>query len=246
MLDWHSLHAVIKAAPRVIFSGDHQQLPPVYGESVFKKLLDILPVVTLRKSWRFSNECNLEYIYKKDTYEIISAVKSLSAMFYRQEKNFQILSPVKGGMLGIDYLNNALRNSLNGASRFINNEELFRKKDRVVVRRNVYVDGLLIASNGDTGYVIEKQDNFISVRLKDRRIVLLEHTDINLAYALTVHKSQGSEYDYVIFVIPPNIDPGFLTDELIYVGKTRGRIKTYIFSLQNPRASSFNSIQLTK
>ena len=96
--------------------------------------------------------------------------------------------------------------------------------DKVIVTENVYVDGELIASNGQMGYVVSKDMGFIGLLLPSDGdgTVLIEPKDIKLAYALTVHKFQGSESDYVIFVIPPGTDREFLTDEMVFVGTTRG------------------------
>ena len=102
--------------------------------------------------------------------------------------------------------------------------------DKVIVTENVYVDGELIASNGQMGYVVSKDMGFIGLLLPSDGdgTVLIEPKDIKLAYALTVHKFQGSESDYVIFVIPPGTDREFLTDEMVFVGTTRGRKMTYV------------------
>ena len=100
----------------------------------------------------------------------------------------------------------------------------------MIVTENVYVDGELIASNGQMGYVVSKDMEFIGLLLPldGDGTVLVEPKDIKLAYALTVHKFQGSESDYVIFVIPPRTDREFLTDEMVFVGTTRGRKMTYV------------------
>ena len=81
--------------------------------------------------------------------------------------------------------------------------------------------------NGQIGIVSKKDEEYIGVRTADG-LIMFYPREIDLAYASTVHKFQGSESDYVIFIIPPGMDMEFLTDEMIFVGQTRGRNMTYI------------------
>jgi exodeoxyribonuclease V alpha subunit len=74
---------------------------------------------------------------------------------------------------------------------------------------------------------VKKDGKYLRVKTGEREVNLLRG-EVELAYALTVHKSQGSEYDYVIFAIPPGVRDDFLTEELKRVGETRGVIKTYV------------------
>lgn len=243
MLDWYTLYAIVKAVPRGIFAGDPEQLPPVQGESVFKKMMEILPVVKLDKNWRFENAHNgpdVEEIRRGDSYAILTTLQSIIASFKRQGKSYQVLSPVKGGMLGIDNINRIMQRSNHAP--LIGAKKYFKIYDRVIVKRNVYIDGTLVASNGEIGVVSYGQKNYIAVDFTRGKLVLLEEEDMELAYALTVHRAQGSEYDNVVFVIPPDMDNEFLSDELLNVGKTRGKIKTYVLVQKHCKPAMANTI----
>ena len=230
MLDWYILHAILKAAPRVVFSGDPGQLPPVEGESVFRRMIDVLPIVELTKKWRFANSGApaVKVCHVDNDFSAMRLIKKIATTLKDHGKTFQVITPVHGGPLGTKQLNVFLQRIVNPQS-----ESVFREikaQDKVIVTENVYVDGELIASNGQVGYVVSKDMEFIGVQFPSDGdgAVLIEPKDMELAYALTVHKFQGSESDYVIFVIPPRTDREFLTDEMMFVGTTRGKKMTYV------------------
>jgi ATP-dependent exoDNAse (exonuclease V) alpha subunit len=230
MLNWHTLHAILKAAPRVVFSGDPGQLPPVEGESVFRIMTDVLPVVELTKKWRFANSGgpSVKVYHVNNEFSAMLLVKKIATTLKDHGKTFQVITPVHGGPLGTRRLNVFLQKIVNPQSESVFQE--IKAHDKVIVTENVYVDGELIASNGQMGHVVSKDMGFIGLQFPSDGdgTVLIEPKDIKLAYALTVHKFQGSESDYVIFVIPPKTDREFLTDEMVFVGTTRGRKMTYV------------------
>lgn len=229
MLDWWTLHAIVEAAPRVIFSGDPNQLPPVHGEPVFKKMIELLPSVHLEKNWRFISGTapDITVIPRKSKTEILSTVKTLAIDLYRKKANFQVITPVKDRMLGTYRLNSYLQDVLNKNSTPIGKTKRLRIGDRVIVNKNIYVQGVLIASNGTTGTVSGEQRGFIEVIANGYK-VYIEEKDLELAYVITVHRSQGSEYDYSIFIVPSDVGSEFLSEELMLVGKTRGKVKNYV------------------
>ncbi len=246
MMNWRTLHAVLLASPRIIFSGDPEQLPPVGGESVFKKMIETLPVVKLDKTWRFKNGLCVETIKKETEKEVFVALSNLLTAL--KHKDFQVITPIHGGLLGTRYLNTYIQGSFNPSPVILDN---LRYKDRVIVTRNIYLDGELIAANGQVGIAegVDTVEGNIYVCVGFQRNgsyngshnsshngsqrngrVLVDRKDLELAYALTVHKYQGSECDYVVFIIPDRkkVREDFITDEMVLVGKTRGRMKTYV------------------
>lgn len=221
MLNWYTLYAVLRAAPRVLFSGDPEQLPPVEGESVFREMLKVVPSVKLVKGYRFQGgRLNVEEIPVKDEIHAILILKKLIQRL--KNEDFQVITPIHHGPLGTKRLNLILRNILNPDG----STEGFRQGDRVIVTRNIYVTGELLASNGQTGIVEGRENGYIRVKTGNDT-VLIEEGNLELSYALTVHRFQGSEADYVIFILPFDVDRDFITDELLFVGKTRAKIKTY-------------------
>ena len=159
-------------------------------------------------------------ISRRDYSGVLTTTKTLAASLSRQAKPFQIITPLVevAHELNLQIKRDILRKKI----------DEFTLGDRVIINRNIYADGLLVVSNGDTGVVIRKEDDeFYRVDVRGN-IIMLRQKEMELAYALTVHRAQGSEYDYVIFAIPPGVRRDFITEEMKYVGKTRGKIKTYV------------------
>ncbi|MBI5063009.1 MAG: AAA family ATPase, partial [Desulfatitalea sp.] len=140
----------------------------------------------------------------------------------------QILAPMVRGTLGTVSLNALIQAQANppaeGRHQLTVGERIFRDGDRVIHRRNNYDLGVF---NGDIG-VIDRIDNAALtcvVAFPDGRQVLYQREDIvelELAYAITIHKSQGSEFAAVII---PVLSQHFkmLFRNLIYTGLTRAR-----------------------
>ena len=141
----------------------------------------------------------------------------------------QILSPMTRGSMGTVSLNKVIQEASNpfieGKKQLKAGERIFRIGDRVIHRRNNYDLGVF---NGDIG-VIRDMDNIdltCSVSFyPDNRLVHYKQTDImelDLAYAITIHKSQGSEFEVVII---PVLTQHFkmLFRNLIYTGITRAK-----------------------
>jgi len=86
-------------------------------------------------------------------------------------------------------------------------------------------DQSLGLSNGDTGVVIRDGDQLVAVfdsALGILRFDPVQLEDVETAYAMTVHKSQGSEYEAVVMILPPVTSP-LVGRELIYTGVTRAK-----------------------
>ena len=141
----------------------------------------------------------------------------------------QVLSPMTRGSLGTLNLNKMIQNTSNpyveGKRQLKVGERIFRIGDRVIHRRNNYDLGVF---NGDIGVIqdINNIDLTCSVSFfPDHRLVHYKQNDImelDLAYAITIHKSQGSEFEVVII---PILTQHFkmLFRNLIYTGITRAK-----------------------
>ena len=156
--------------------------------------------------------------------------------------SIQVLAPLKAGVCGIDNLNRSLQEKINPPK--VNKmeipigETIFRVGDKVMQTANNYnlvwkkMNGFIEEEgegvfNGDIGYIelIDFQTNEMVVMFEDGRRCLYPRTEIgqlSLAYAITIHKSQGSEFDVVI--IPAIAGPSMiLTRNLIYTAVTRAK-----------------------
>jgi exodeoxyribonuclease V alpha subunit len=150
---------------------------------------------------------------------------------YYGNTEIQILSPMAKGSMGTHRLNNVIQATTNPASEIKKEmkygEKTYRINDRVIQKRNNYD---LNVFNGDIGKIIEIDHNASTFDVKFNygksfRIVQYKKeylNEIDLAYAITIHKSQGSEFPIVII---PIMTQHFkmLYRNLIYTGVTRAK-----------------------
>ncbi len=149
--------------------------------------------------------------------------------YHGKEKEIQILSPMTRGSMGTVALNRVIQEAANppmaGKPQIQAGQRIFRIGDRVIHRKNNYTLGVF---NGDIGQIrqIDPLSLTLTVRFfPDNRDVFYQQADImelDLAYAVTIHKSQGSEFEVVII---PVLTQHFtmLYRNLIYTGVTRAR-----------------------
>lgn len=141
----------------------------------------------------------------------------------------QVLSPMIRGSLGTMSLNTMIQEAANppsaGKRELRLGERIFRVGDRVIHRRNNYDLGVF---NGDIGQIVRLDNEALTCTVSffpDHRTVEYQRDDIvelDLAYAITIHKSQGSEFEVVIM---PVLTQHFkmLFRNLLYTGLTRAR-----------------------
>lgn len=149
--------------------------------------------------------------------------------YFGKECEIQVLSPMTRASLGTATLNRTLQQAVNpdteGKGQLILGERIFRVGDRVIHRRNNYELGVF---NGDIGVIerVNALDLTCVVRflVGEREVEYAkdEISELELAYAITIHKSQGSEFDCVII---PVVSQHFkmLFRNLVYTGLTRAK-----------------------
>lgn len=160
-----------------------------------------------------------------------------------ESQKIQILAPMKNALCGVDYLNCELQDRLNPKDEFkpeiCMESTTFRLGDKVMQtsnnyeltwRRKVsefYTEEGVGVFNGDIGYVedVNLKDNELTVLFEDGRSAIYTRQDLyqlTLSYAITIHKSQGSEFDCVVMPIISGASM-ILTRNLLYTGVTRAK-----------------------
>lgn len=149
--------------------------------------------------------------------------------YFGADREIQILSPMTRGTLGTANLNLVIQNAANpfmeGKPQLKVGERIFRLGDRVIHRRNNYDLGVF---NGDIGKIvaIDNSEPTLTVAFyPDQRQVFYQRDDImelDLAWAITIHKSQGSEFEVVIIPVLTQ-HYKMLFRNLLYTGLTRAK-----------------------
>lgn len=152
--------------------------------------------------------------------------------------SFQIITPRNTGPLSVETLNIALQSVLNPPSpdkkEIRINTNIIRKGDRILIKKNNYSLGVF---NGDVGKVISISPGHILLDIDDfsvagkRRIDLpsnMANDMLKLAYSLTVHKAQGTEYSLVILPFIKSHGRNMLQRNLLYTAITRAKKKVIV------------------
>ena len=156
---------------------------------------------------------------------IVSLVRDRLPKAYRQPAaNIQVLTPMQRGVVGAANLNMALQQALNhNTAALVRGGYTYKEGDRVMQLRNNYDKDVY---NGDLGYVhsVDMEERTLTVDF-DGKLVEYEVSELDeltLAYATTIHKSQGSEYPIVVMPVLMT-HYVMLQRNLIYTGITRAK-----------------------
>lgn len=131
----------------------------------------------------------------------------------------RILCGHRVGQFGVSHWNGLVEGWLFGGSP--SPQQWYAGRPLLVTRN----DQRLGLSNGDTGVVVQRGDQLVAAFRVGGSVVEfnpVQLADVDTAFAMTVHKSQGSEYPTVVFVLPPVASP-LATRELVYTGATRAK-----------------------
>lgn len=157
--------------------------------------------------------------------QIVDLVKNRLARYYRTPaREIQVLTPMQRGAVGAVNLNQALQEAINpGNMGLRRGGYLFKPQDKVMQIRNNYDKEVF---NGDIGVIesVNQEEGSLMADF-DGRLVTYEISELDelvLAYAATIHKSQGSEYPIVVMPVLMN-HYIMLQRNLIYTGVTRAK-----------------------
>lgn len=199
-----------------------------------------------------SNEKGTDFFFMKrsvqeevrDTIIELVATRLPKYQGFNSIKDIQILAPMRKGLLGVTELNKSLQAALNPHHDLKPEKEyrgtLFREGDKVMQIKNNYntpwkilgktgmsIDEGTGVFNGDCGIItaIKEEEEILIVTFEDSKVVEYEFNqldELELAYAVTIHKSQGSEYPVVILPIHSG-PPMLLSRNLLYTAVTRAK-----------------------
>ena len=167
-------------------------------------------------------------------------------------RNIQVLAPSRKGECGVNALNLRLQEVLNPPSpdkpQLLWGEILFRLGDKVIQTRNDYrlpwyrktPEGIEEGAgvfNGDVGFItaVDPENQTLTVRFDEDREVTYETgdlEDLEPAYCLSVHKSQGSEFPVIVMPVTPG-PPMLLTRNLLYTALTRAKSLVVLVGMES-------------
>ena len=200
-----------------------------------------IPLDNKSRDFFFLKRNDVNVIYK---HMIQLILEKLPPYVGAQPYDIQVLTPMRKGKLGVEVLNGILQKYLNPPSEkkkeYLSGDTLYREKDKVMQIKNNYqlewevvssygipIDKGLGVFNGDIGMIVEINEytHNVVVEYDEHKRVTYQFSqldEIELAYAITIHKSQGSEYPAV--VMPLLSGPRLLFNRnLLYTGVTRAK-----------------------
>ena len=223
---WASLLSRIRVGTRLVLVGDPDQLPPIGVGTFYKEVCQWIDP---------KNRAHLEKCMRSDQSDILALADQVKrgrpiqvrpleeieisvwgARF--QQGDFRILSCKRRGPYGTEVINRAM-------------QSFFEKGgERMIPIMATESNDEYGISNGELGTLVKgrlSQNSQDLVRFKDLELPVALSPAFEIAYAISVHKSQGSEYNHVALVVPPGSE--IFGREVLYTGITRARLSLDIY-----------------
>lgn len=248
----HNLIKAVPRKMKLVIIGDIDQLPCIGSGNVLRDIIDSekVPVIRLNKIYRQAQNSNIivnahrvkngemlkvdnskesDFFFMKEPDDMMALIISLIRdrlpnAFGINPDDIQVLTPMKKAEIGTINLNNEIQKTVNPEGDEVKHGMVtFRVGDKVIQNVNDYEKDVF---NGDSGvvYRIDHENKELTVRYDDKDVVYAFHEleEIMLAYAMTIHKSQGSEYPVVIIPITYS-NRIMMQRNLIYTAVTRAK-----------------------
>lgn len=267
----YALMSSLSPHTRILFIGDVNQLPSIGAGNILSDMISsgVIPLVELEVVYRQAEDSNInknankilhgnQNLIIKDDFEYIrvnSPAEAQDAILSELKKAADtygltetcILTPVRRSKeTSVNVINPIAQKLLNPANEhkpeISVNGRMFRIGDKVMTTRNS-----AIAANGDVGIIIDMdvKAREVTIDLGYNDPITLNSDDLealDLAYAMTIHKSQGSEYQCVIITVMDE-HAALLQKNLIYTAITRAKKKVILIGQDSAIVKSINGIQ---
>ena len=270
MIDTTLMYHLITAVDTcIVFIGDTAQLPSIGPGTILADLIKNLPTTRLDSIFRQKDTSSIiintqriksgqfpvfdskEFIFEE--YAGPDQVVKLYIAEVEKEgiENVQILTPMRKTDVGTNVLNRLVQDTINPPQEnkpeiIISSEKVYRVGDKVMQTRNDYKKECY---NGDMGTIVSiNGEDEILIKFEDRVISFTREElmrDLEVSYATTIHKSQGSEFKTVIIPLLTN-HYIMLKRNLIYTAVTRAKKKVIIVGQKKAVGMAVNIIDSTK
>lgn len=247
----------------LLLVGDVDQLPSVGAGDVLADLIESkrLPVCKLETVFRQSGESKIvvnanainngedklqmDNTFTVETKKTDEELQKAAINVFLHNSKCQMLCPSHKGLAGIQTLNKTIQDIVNPKQsgsqtvRFGSTE--FRKGDRIIMTQNNYEGGYF---NGDMGVIKDISPTTVNVLLENKEIELKKQElgDMSLAYCISIHKSQGSEFETCCIVLPAH-PSNMLKRNLLYTGITRAKKNCIILEQEGCISKCVNTIE---
>lgn len=277
---FYRLLSALRPDTILVLVGDDAQLPSVGPGNVLRELVacERVPSVRLTQIFRQAakgeivmnshrinrgempvlpegrSDSEFCFVRLSDEDRIVDLVVDMAERLKGRNANFQVLSPKYEGVVGVNYLNERLRDRLNpeGPKEWKQDGLHFRLGDRLMVVKNDYERGVY---NGDMGKLVAIEDDALHVRIHglnehdlDMEVEFPSHLasdKLRLAYAVSVHKSQGSEFDTIILPIVRS-QGRMLQRNLLYTAVTRARKRVWLIGEESAVQKAIQNNKVVK
>ena len=231
------------------------KLEKIFRQAASSKIITTAHAINHGEIPNLKNEKDSDLFFMTDNDEtsilntITELVKTRLPLKYKiNPLEIQVLTPMKKGMLGTKNLNDVLQEVLNkdGGNEIKFGDTIYREKDKVMQIKNNYDKGVF---NGDYGF-IQKIDTFAKTMTVVFRKQIIDYEfaeldELMLAYAVTVHKSQGSEYPIVVMPLT-KAHYMMMKRNLVYTGITRAKSLCVLLGQKQTLYMAINTLDTTK
>ena len=250
-----SLLKALRDNTKIILVGDKDQLPSVGSGNLLADIISSIDnVVYLKELYRQAKESsivklaylvneNKDYDFTSDEelsiiedLDILDSLKEIAIKHINDDyKEFQVLVPLYKGSYGINNINKVLQEVFNKKDILKNektiNDVIYREKDKVIQLVNMPDNNVF---NGDIGIIEKITDKAIIIDFDGNKVKYTSSTynSFALAYAISIHKSQGSEFKTCIIPLSTSYSI-MLYRKLYYTAITRAKKKLYLLGNKN-------------